>query len=80
MLSLLPLALSRVRNLEYCPECEMASGARLMLQRILKRMIFLFVEDGLNNNTPFHTKERLESALALFLISSASGKQNIVSP
>jgi hypothetical protein len=49
-----------------------------MLQRILKRKIFLFFEAGLNNNTPFHIKERLDFALALSLIESASGKQKIV--
>jgi hypothetical protein len=80
VLSLLLVVLPRVRSLEYCPECEMASRARLMLQRILKRGLFLFFEAGLNNNTPFHTKERLDFALALFLILSASRKQNIVSP
>jgi hypothetical protein len=79
MLSLF-LVLPRVRSLEYCPECEKASRARLMLQRILKRDIFLFFEAALNNNIPFHTKERLDLALALFLILSASRKQNIVSP
>jgi len=35
------LASSRVRSLEYFPKCEMASRARPMLQRILKRGILI---------------------------------------
>ena len=80
MLSMLLVVLPRVRSLECCLECEKASSPRLTLQRILKREIFLFFEAALNSNIPFHTKERLDLALALFLILSASRKQNIVSP